>query len=128
MSDRPITASHYDLRRGAMWMLGSLVGFTGMALLVKHLGSTRGVSGWWSLLFRAAVGMLVVWGLYGPRKQVSFKRAATGRMIQRLQAERIPDLTMDPMYRQPRKVLIPFAQSRIEHSSVRDLHRLPVIR
>ncbi len=81
MSDRPITASHYDLRRGAMWMLGSLVGFTGMALLVKHLGSTRGISGWWSLLFRAAVGLLVVWGLYGPRKQVSFKRAATGRML-----------------------------------------------
>ena len=38
MSDRPIAAAHYDLRRGAMWMLGSLVGFTGMALLVKHLG------------------------------------------------------------------------------------------
>jgi drug/metabolite transporter (DMT)-like permease len=73
--------AHYDLRLGAMWMLGSLVGFTGMALLVKHLGTERGISGWWALLFRAGIGLLVVWGLYGPRGQVSFKRAATGRML-----------------------------------------------
>ena len=80
MSNTP-PAAHYDLRRGAMWMLGSLVGFTGMALLVKHLGSTRGISGWWALFFRAAVGLFVVWGIYGPRRQVSFRRAATGRML-----------------------------------------------
>lgn len=64
-----------------MWMLGSLIGFTGMALLVKHLGSTRGISGWWALLFRAVVGLGIVWLLYAPRGQVSFKRAATGRML-----------------------------------------------
>jgi drug/metabolite transporter (DMT)-like permease len=63
------------------WMLGSLAGFTGMALLVKHLGSDRGVSPWWALFFRAWVGLVVVAIVYGPRKNVSFHRAATGRML-----------------------------------------------
>jgi drug/metabolite transporter (DMT)-like permease len=62
-------------------MLGSLIGFTGMALMIKHLGAVRGVSGWWALLFRAGVGLGLVWLLYAPRGQVSFKRAATGRML-----------------------------------------------
>jgi drug/metabolite transporter (DMT)-like permease len=63
------------------WMLGSLVGFTGMALLVKHLGSDRGVSPWWALFFRAWVGIVVVAFVYGSRKNVSFRRAMTGRML-----------------------------------------------
>lgn len=62
-------------------MLMSLVGFTAMALLVKHLGSTRAVSPWWALLFRALVGMVVVFIIYSPRGRVSFKRAATGRLL-----------------------------------------------
>lgn len=62
-------------------MLGSLVGFTVMALLVKYLGSDRGVSGWWALLFRAMVGLGVVGGIYFPSRQVSFRRAATGWML-----------------------------------------------
>jgi drug/metabolite transporter (DMT)-like permease len=71
----------YDFRRGAFWMLGSLVGFTGMALLVMHLGSTRAVSPWWALLFRALVGIIVVAVIYGPGNNVSFRRAATGRLL-----------------------------------------------
>lgn len=62
-------------------MLLSLAGFAGMALLVKHLGSTRAVSPWWSLLFRAIVGIVVVAVIYGPHGNVSFKRAATGRLL-----------------------------------------------
>lgn len=62
-------------------MLLSLAGFTAMALLVKHLGSTRAVSPWWALLFRALVGIVVVLIIYGPRGKVSFKRAATGRLL-----------------------------------------------
>ena len=81
MSDHADDSNRIDFRRGSLWMLGSLVGFTGMALLVKHLGAARGVSGWWALLFRALVGLVLVWGLYAPRGQVSFKRAATGRML-----------------------------------------------
>lgn len=81
MSDPSADSNRIDFRRGSLWMLGSLVGFTGMALLVKHLGAARGVSGWWALLFRALVGLVLVWVLYAPRGQVSFKRAATGRML-----------------------------------------------
>ncbi len=62
-------------------MLLSLAGFTAMALLVKHLGSTRAVSPWWALLFRALVGIVVVLIIYGPQGNVSFKRAATGRLL-----------------------------------------------
>jgi drug/metabolite transporter (DMT)-like permease len=53
----------------------------GMALLVMHLGKSRAVSPWWALLFRAGVGLLVVALLYGPRGQVSFRRAATRQML-----------------------------------------------
>jgi drug/metabolite transporter (DMT)-like permease len=52
-----------------------------MALLVKYLGSTRAVSPWWALLFRACVGTAVVAVIYGPGGRVSFKRAATGRLL-----------------------------------------------
>jgi drug/metabolite transporter (DMT)-like permease len=81
MSERSTPAAQHDLRRGAAWMLGSLVGFTGMALLIRHVGATRGVSPWWALLLRASVGALVVAALYGPRGQVSFRRAAMGRLL-----------------------------------------------
>jgi drug/metabolite transporter (DMT)-like permease len=63
------------------WMLASLACFMGMALLVMHLGKTRAVSPWWALLFRAWVGLAVVAVLYAPRGQVSFRRAATRRML-----------------------------------------------
>lgn len=62
-------------------MLGSLVGFTGMALLVMYLGSARAVSPWWALLFRALAGIMVVAVIYGPGNNVSFRRAATGRLL-----------------------------------------------
>jgi drug/metabolite transporter (DMT)-like permease len=82
VSDTPTTDRNaYDFRRGALWMLGSLAGFTGMALLVMHLGSTRAVSPWWALLFRALVGIVVVAVIYGPGNNVSFRRAATGRLL-----------------------------------------------
>jgi drug/metabolite transporter (DMT)-like permease len=59
----------------------SLVGFTAMALLVKHLGVARGVSPWLALFFRAAVGMAVVAVVYAPRGAVSFRRAIFSRML-----------------------------------------------
>jgi drug/metabolite transporter (DMT)-like permease len=81
MPNHSADSHRIDLRRGSLWMLGSLVGFTVMALLIKHLGAARGVSAWWALLFRAGVGLGLVWLLYAPRGQVSFKRALTGRML-----------------------------------------------
>jgi drug/metabolite transporter (DMT)-like permease len=62
-------------------MLLSLVGFTGMALLIKHLGATRGVSPWLALFFRAAVGMAVVVIVFAPSGRVQFKRALFSRLL-----------------------------------------------
>ncbi|HCN31477.1 MAG TPA: hypothetical protein DIT64_22810 [Verrucomicrobiales bacterium] len=70
-----------NLRRGSAWMLLSLAGFTGMALLVRHLGAERGVSAWWALFFRAAAGMAVVWAVFAPGGRVSFRRALRGRLL-----------------------------------------------
>ncbi len=73
-----------DLRRGTFWMLLSLAGFTGMALLIRHLGSTRGVSPWLALLFRAGVGMVVVMAVYMPKRRVNFRRALlSGKLVAR---------------------------------------------
>ena len=71
----------FDFRRGAGWMLLSLAGFTGMALLVRHLGAERGISAWWALFFRAAAGMAVVWLVFAPGGRVSFRRALCGRLL-----------------------------------------------
>ncbi len=70
-----------DFRRGSLWMLLSLVGFTGTALLVGYLGSERGVSPWLALGFRAVTGLLVVTAVYAPRRQVSFRRALLGKLL-----------------------------------------------
>ncbi len=70
-----------DFRRGSLWMLLSLVGFTGMALSIKHLGTARGVSPWLALLFRAVVGLTVVAAVYAPRGRVSFRRALCSRLL-----------------------------------------------
>ncbi|MCC6884509.1 MAG: DMT family transporter [Verrucomicrobiales bacterium] len=70
-----------DMRRGAAWMMLSLVGFTGMALLIKYLGLQRGVSPWLSLFFRALVGLVVVWIVYAPRGRVDFRRALFTRLL-----------------------------------------------
>ncbi len=65
-------------------MLLSLTGFTGMALLVRYLGSTRGVSPWLALFFRATVGALVVMAVYLPGNRVNFRRALlTGKLAAR---------------------------------------------
>jgi drug/metabolite transporter (DMT)-like permease len=65
-------------------MLLSLAGFTGMALLIKHLGSTRGVSPWLALFFRAAVGMGVVMVVYMPQRRVNFRKALfSGKLVAR---------------------------------------------
>lgn len=62
-------------------MLLSLAGFTGMALLVRHLGAERGVSAWWALFFRAVAGMAVVWAVFAPGGRVSLRRAICGRLL-----------------------------------------------
>lgn len=78
---RPESPALGTFRLGALWMLLSLASFTANALLLKYLGATRGVSAWWALLFRAVVGMGVVWVLFAPRGLVSFRRATFSRLL-----------------------------------------------
>ncbi|MDZ4287985.1 MAG: DMT family transporter, partial [Prosthecobacter sp.] len=70
-----------DFRKGAFWMVISLGCFTGNAMLLKYVGAVRGVSAWWALLFRAVVGIMVVWVWFAPRQLVNFKRAACSRLL-----------------------------------------------
>ena len=53
----------------------SLLGFTAMALLVKHLGVEREVSPWWALLFRALIGLGVVVMIFMPSGNVDLRRS-----------------------------------------------------
>lgn len=83
-SPSPKPTALIDLRRGTFWMLLSLAGFTGMALLIKHLGSAGGVSPWLALLFRAVFGMAVVMVVFMPQRRVNFRRALfSGKLVAR---------------------------------------------
>lgn len=62
-------------------MTVSLGCFTSNAMLLKFVGAILGVSAWWSLLFRAVVGLLVVWLWFSPRGTVDFRRAAFHRKL-----------------------------------------------
>lgn len=73
---RPPFTSH-TLRRGIAWMLLSLAGFACMALLVSYLGSTRNISPWMALFFRAVVGLTVIMVLDLSRQEVRYKRLFT---------------------------------------------------
>lgn len=79
-----------SFRSGSLWMTVSLVCFTANALLLKHLGSTHGVSPWMALLFRAVVGFGIVCVFFPPRSSagprssmgsLDIRRAATSRML-----------------------------------------------
>ena len=62
-------------------MLVSLISFTANAMLLKYVNGVRGISAWWALLFRAVVGVVVVWAWFTPRGLVDFRRAALSRLL-----------------------------------------------
>ena len=62
-------------------MMLSLGCFTANALLLKYVSAVLGVSAWWSLLFRALIGLTVVWVFFAPRGTVNFRRAAFSRLL-----------------------------------------------
>jgi drug/metabolite transporter (DMT)-like permease len=66
---------------GATCMIASVVCFTVNALLLKHLSSNAQISPWVSMAFRAIVGLGLIWIFFGRSGTVSFRRAATGRML-----------------------------------------------
>lgn len=79
-----------SFRSGSVWMLLSLACFTGNALLLRHLGASASASPWHALLFRAIVGLAMVWIAFRPRgdlkreskiPSLDLRRAAFNRML-----------------------------------------------
>jgi drug/metabolite transporter (DMT)-like permease len=62
-------------------MLLSLLMFTGNSLLIKYLGSNQQISPWIALLFRAAVGLVIVSLFFGNQGGLMWGRALTNRML-----------------------------------------------
>ena len=65
----------YHSRHGTIAMLVSLTCFTGNALLLKVLASTRHVDPWMSLTFRAGLGLLVTIVLFAPAGSLKLRRS-----------------------------------------------------
>lgn len=66
---------HHQPRRGTLWMLASLACFTGNALLLKVLASSRHVDPWMSLTFRAGLGLLITVALFAPSGTLRLRRS-----------------------------------------------------
>lgn len=62
-------------------MVISVLCFTINSLLLKLLDSSFQISPWVSMVFRAMVGLVLVWVVFGRSSNVDFRRAATGRML-----------------------------------------------
>lgn len=74
MSTHTSELQHHP-RRGALAMLVSLTCFTGNALLLKVLASSRHVDPWMSLTFRAGLGLLVTIVLFAPSGSLKLRRS-----------------------------------------------------
>ncbi|MDB6075190.1 MAG: hypothetical protein JWO89_2830 [Verrucomicrobiaceae bacterium] len=64
-----------DIRRGTMWMLLSIVCFTGNSLMIKHFASDRHIDPWLTMSFRFGVGLLMTMALFLPSGSLSLKRS-----------------------------------------------------
>ena len=71
----PSSELQHHSGRGTLWMVISLVCFTGNALLLKVLASIRHVDPWMSLTFRAGLGLLVTVVLFAPAGSLKMRRA-----------------------------------------------------
>jgi drug/metabolite transporter (DMT)-like permease len=74
MSTHTTELQHHP-RRGTLAMLVSLTCFTGNALLLKVLSSSRHVDPWMSLTFRAGLGLLVTIVLFAPAGSLRLRRS-----------------------------------------------------
>ncbi len=69
-------------RRSVMLMLGSVVLFAANTLLIRAVAlHTPAADGWVAILFRGAVGMAVVYALFGRGRGLDLKRVFSGRLI-----------------------------------------------
>ena len=64
-----------DIRRGTLWMLLSIVCFTGNSLLIKHFASDRHVDPWLTMSFRFGVGLLMTMIVFSSSGTLSLKRS-----------------------------------------------------
>ena len=64
-----------DLRRGTMWMMLSLVFFTGNSLLIKHMATDRHVDPWMTMSFRFGVGLVLTMVLFAPSGALNMRRS-----------------------------------------------------
>lgn len=58
-----------------MWMLLSIVCFTGNSLLIKHFASDRHIDPWLTMSFRFGVGLLMTMAVFLPSGTLSMKRS-----------------------------------------------------
>ncbi len=66
---------HVDLRRGTLWMLFSMVCFTGNSLMIKHFASDRHIDPWLTMSFRFGVGLLMTVAIFYRSGALSVKRS-----------------------------------------------------
>ncbi len=64
-----------DLRRGTMWMIFSLVFFTGNSLLIKHMATDRHIDPWLIVSFRFGVGLFFTAAIFLPAGTLSVRRS-----------------------------------------------------
>lgn len=74
-STPPLPPPHVDLRRGTLWMLFSMVCFTGNSLMIKHFASDRHIDPWLTMSFRFGVGLLLTLALFYRSGALSVKRS-----------------------------------------------------
>ena len=78
-SEPPLPA--HLTRRGVIFMLLSVTGFTANSLLLKYLGSNRELPAILPLLFRAGVGIVIVLTVFrGRRPGLGERRAFIGQV------------------------------------------------
>ena len=69
-------------RRSVMLMLGSVVLFAANTLMIRAVAlHTPAADGWVAILFRGAVGLAVVYALFGRGRGLDLKRMFSGRLI-----------------------------------------------
>ncbi len=69
-------------RRSVMLMLGSVVLFAANTLLIRAVAlHTPAADGWVAILFRGAVGLVVVYALFGRGRGLDLKRMFSGKLI-----------------------------------------------
>ncbi len=74
-------AKRVDFRRGTLWMLLSLVCFSGNALIVKACSTTRHIDPWLTVCIRFGVGLLMTVIIFSGPGALNMKRSFTNWLL-----------------------------------------------